>query len=119
MIAQGTLLGGHQRVEQLVFGVEVPIDRAVGQAGLFGDVGDGRRVKTLAGEHFFGGRHDLVAPARLVLVGDRAPTPGAGAHLSTSSSSRPMVSMNSSTMSSTTARAGRTRSSDPTTWPTK
>ncbi len=40
-------------------------------------------------------------------------------YLSTSPSSRAMVSMNSSTMSSTTDRVGRTRSSDPTTWPTK
>jgi hypothetical protein len=40
-------------------------------------------------------------------------------HFSTSPSRRPMVSMNSSTMSSTTERVGRTRSSEPTTWPTK
>ncbi|KEF95485.1 hypothetical protein K883_04795 [Mycobacterium sp. TKK-01-0059] len=40
-------------------------------------------------------------------------------HFSTRPSSRPIVSMNSSTMSSTTERVGRTRSSEPTTCPTK
>src|ERR1700757_432734 len=117
--AQRVLLDGHQRVEQLVLRVEVPVDRAVGEASLLGDVGDGRVVKTLAREHLFGRRHDFVAPLRLVLGTDRATPAGRAAHLSTRSSSRPMVSMNSSTMSSTTERVGRTRSSEPTTCPTK
>ena len=77
MAAQGTLLDRHQRVEQLVLRVEVPVDQAVGEAGPLGDVGDGRIVKTFAREHFFGRRHDLVAPLRLVLVTDRATPAGA------------------------------------------
>jgi hypothetical protein len=93
-------------------------DRAVGETGLLSDVRDGGGVKTLAREHFLGSRHNLVAPLRLVLGTDGAASPSAG-HLSTNPSSCPMVSMNSSTMSSTTERAGRTRSREPTTCPTK
>jgi hypothetical protein len=35
-----------------------------------------RRVKTLAGEHFFGGRHDFVAPPWVVLGTDSADAGG-------------------------------------------
>src|ERR1700757_5122735 len=106
MVSQRTLFDGHQRVEQLVLRVEVPIDRAVREAGLLGDVGDRGRVKTPAREHIFGGGHDLATPGRLVLVTDRAAPAGRAGQLSTSLSSPPAVSMNSSTLSSTTQRAG-------------
>src|SRR6516165_5307627 len=115
MVSQRALLDGHQRVEQLVLRVEVPIDRAVREAGLLGDVSDRRGMKTPAREHFFGSGHDFAPPRRLVLVTDRATPAGRAGQLSTRLSSRPMVSMNSSTMSSTTERAGLTRSSEPTT----
>src|ERR1700752_4933114 len=115
MVTQCTLLDRHQRVEQLVLRVEVPIDRAIRETCLLRDVGDRRRVKTLVREHFLGSCHDLVTPLRLVLLTDRTAPSSRAAHLSTKFSSRPTVSMNSSTMSSPTERVGRTRSSEPTT----
>ena len=41
---------GEELVEDLVLGVEVVVDEAVGDAGLVGDVGDAGRVEALAGE---------------------------------------------------------------------
>ncbi|COX89925.1 Uncharacterised protein [Mycobacterium tuberculosis] len=120
MRAQRLLFTGHQGVEQVVLGVEVPVDQPVRQAGLLGDVCDGGGMKTLVSKHYFGRGQDLVAPLRLVLIADRsAPPRASAAHLCTNPCSCPTVSMNSSTMSSTTERADRTRSSEPTTCPTK
>jgi hypothetical protein len=50
-----------------------------------------------------------------ITFADAATSVDARFHRSTRLSSRPMVSMNSSTISSTTERVGRTRSREPTT----
>ena len=48
-------------VEDLVLGVEVVVDEAVGDARLVGDVGDAGRVEALAGEDGDRGVEDLPA----------------------------------------------------------
>ena len=52
---------GEELVEDLVLGVEVVVDEAVGDAGLVGDVGDAGRVEALAGEDADRGVEDLAA----------------------------------------------------------
>src|SRR6188472_942463 len=48
-------------VEDLVLGLEVVVDEAVGDAGLVGDVGDPSRVEALAGENTDRRIEDLAA----------------------------------------------------------
>ena len=67
VVAQRLALGLHERVEERVLGVEVPVDRPVGELRRLGDVGDGRGVVALAGEHLLGRGQD-VGPAPLFLL---------------------------------------------------
>lgn len=119
--SQRVPFAGDQRSEQGVLRVEILVDRPEGQPRFTRHVGNCRTVKTVARKHFLGRRHDVVAPPRLLLVADDRPAGRARivGHRSTKSSRRPIVSMNSETISSTTEAVGCTLFIDPTTWPTK
>jgi hypothetical protein len=50
--AKGVFLRGDQRLKQRVLRVEGLVDDVKGQAGLFGDIGNRRGIKSVAPEHF-------------------------------------------------------------------
>jgi len=60
--AQALLLVGHEGVEQLVLGGEVPVDDAVGEVGAPRDVGHRRVVEPPGGEQRLRRVEDLGAP---------------------------------------------------------